>query len=123
MSLYQEELLDHYWHPAHRGTLGNPSFFATVENPLCGDTMTLMARVEHSVLTDIKFMGNGCAISQVAASLLTNELIQKNLEYARAFSAQQLCTLLQVPLTPAREKCAFLALTALHKGIALYAHD
>lgn len=123
MNMYQEELLDHYWHPKNCGSVSEPSFSATEHNPLCGDTLTITARVEHDILADIKFNGDGCAISQAAASLLTDALMEKNLSYVRAFSSADVYTLLKVSISPAREKCALLALYTLQKGLNTYAHN
>ncbi|HBV58019.1 MAG TPA: Fe-S cluster protein [Candidatus Magasanikbacteria bacterium] len=123
MNMYQEELLDHYWHPKNRGNTHDASFSATEHNPLCGDTLTITARVEHDILADIKFNGNGCAISQAAADLLTESLAGKTIQNAGMFSPDAMRTLLNVPISGAREKCALLALTAFQKGLNDYAHN
>ncbi|MBI5229748.1 MAG: iron-sulfur cluster assembly scaffold protein [Candidatus Magasanikbacteria bacterium] len=124
MNIYQEELLDRYWHPKNRGSVDNASFSATEHNPLCGDTLTITARIEHAILADVKFNGNGCAISQAAADLLTESLTGKTIQNARAFSPDAMRMLLTVPISSAREKCALLALTAFQKGLtSSYAHN
>jgi nitrogen fixation NifU-like protein len=68
--LYQEVILDHGRRPRnHRAIAGAPS--AKGHNPLCGDRVTVYARVEDGVARDVAFEGTGCAISQASASLMT----------------------------------------------------
>ena len=73
--LYQEVILDHSRHPRHFGTLEAPTHKAEGFNPLCGDkvNVTLVLDKEQRV-TDIRFTGKGCAISQASASMMTDML-------------------------------------------------
>ena len=81
--LYQEVILDHSRHPRHFGVLEHPTHKAEGFNPLCGDKVhvTLVLGAEGRV-TDIKFTGKGCAISQASASMMTEMLAGRTLEEA-----------------------------------------
>jgi nitrogen fixation NifU-like protein len=74
--LYQETILDHYRRPRNFRHLGNANRSAAGVNPLCGDSVTIQLRIEDGRVQDIAFQGSGCAISQAAASMMT-EALQK----------------------------------------------
>jgi nitrogen fixation NifU-like protein len=81
-SLYQEIILDHYRNPHHRG-LREP-FDAEVRhlNPTCGDEITLRVRLDGDTVSDVSYEGQGCSISQAAASVMTDLVIGKSLDEA-----------------------------------------
>ena len=73
--LYQEVILDHSRHPRHHGVLEGASHKAEGYNPLCGDRVTVYLKLgDDNRVSDIKFEGNGCAISQASASMMTDML-------------------------------------------------
>jgi nitrogen fixation NifU-like protein len=82
--LYQDVILDHSRHPRHFGKLEHPTHKAEGFNPLCGDKVdvTLMLDQDNRV-TDIKFTGKGCAISQASASLMAELLAGRTVEEAK----------------------------------------
>jgi nitrogen fixation NifU-like protein len=69
--LYQEVVLDHGKRPRNFGPLPGETHHAEGLNPLCGDHITVHARVDGGVLAEVKFEGNGCAISKASASVMT----------------------------------------------------
>ncbi len=82
--LYQEVILDHSRHPRHFGVLDNPTHKADGHNPLCGDRVTVMLVLDaEGRVTDIKFTGKGCAISQASASLMTDMLTGRTMAEAQ----------------------------------------
>lgn len=82
--LYQEVILDHSRHPRHFGRLEHPTHQAEGYNPLCGDRVTVMLALDRDGrVSDIKFEGKGCAISQASASLMTEMLAGRTLPEAR----------------------------------------
>jgi nitrogen fixation NifU-like protein len=82
--LYQEVILDHSRHPRHFGVLEHATHKAEGFNPLCGDKVNVMLVLgEDGRVTDIKFTGKGCAISQASASLMTQMLAGRSLEDAQ----------------------------------------
>jgi nitrogen fixation NifU-like protein len=77
--LYQEVILDHSRHPRHYGALDGATHKAEGYNPLCGDRVTVYLVLDATGrVTDIKFEGKGCAISQASASLMTEMLAGKS---------------------------------------------
>ena len=69
--LYQEVILDHNKNPRNWGHIDNPSKFSEGYNPLCGDRIDLYLKIDDSKVEDIRFEGNGCAISKASASIMT----------------------------------------------------
>lgn len=120
--LYRELILEHYKYPHNAGTLDQPDISHEEHNPLCGDRIRIDLAVEQGVITDVRFQGRGCAISQAAASLLTDELRGKTLDQARAISKEDLLDLIGIPLekNPVRLKCALLPLKTLKAGVYTY---
>jgi nitrogen fixation NifU-like protein len=77
--LYQEVILDHSRHPRHYGALETATHKAEGYNPLCGDRVIVyLVLDEAGRVTDLKFEGKGCAISQASASLMTELLAGKS---------------------------------------------
>jgi nitrogen fixation NifU-like protein len=84
--LYQEVILDHTRKPRNFGHLANANRCAEGFNPLCGDKVTLTLKLVGSVIEDVRFEGNGCAISTASASLMTEALKGKTLDEVQALS-------------------------------------
>ena len=107
--LYQERILDHYESPFHRGSCRRPTHVHEADNPLCGDVVRLELDVDQQgKIREAWFNGDGCCISQSAASMLTEHLDGRSLEEARSLSAQQMLDLFGAKLTPNRQKCCLL---------------
>ncbi len=114
--LYKEIILDHYQHPHNRGTLPDADISFEDSNPLCGDRVRIDMKVVDNVVVDIKFTGKGCAISQAAASMLTDEIKGKSLDEIRHMDKQVILDMLGIPLGPTRIKCALLPLKVVKAG-------
>jgi nitrogen fixation NifU-like protein len=84
---------------------------------LCGDRITMQVGVSDDVLDRVGFTGRGCAISQASASLLTDEVKGKPVNFASEYRADDLLELLGIDISPARLKCAMLSLETLQKAI------
>jgi nitrogen fixation NifU-like protein len=115
--LYRDYILEHYRSPHNKGDLDHPDRFAAYSNPLCGDRLQMGVRLDGDRVADVRFNGAGCAISQAAASMLTDVMLDKTLAELAAFTTDDMLDLLGVPIGPARRKCALLAWEVLHKGI------
>jgi nitrogen fixation NifU-like protein len=76
--LYQEVIVDHSRRPRNLRRLENPTHQAQGFNPLCGDRVKVYVNVEHDIIRDISFEGDGCAISKASASLMTETLRGKS---------------------------------------------
>ena len=130
-SLYQELILQHYRSPKNRGTLDDPDVEISMNNPVCGDEITLQMRVCDDVIEAVRFSGQGCSISQAAASMMTKLLEGRSLDEADALGARflqmmhgdeeaardrnlgDLRALAGVAKFPVRVKCALLAWNAI----------
>jgi nitrogen fixation NifU-like protein len=115
--LAQANLLDHYRHPRNQGVIEHPTVSREEHNPLCGDRVRMDLVIEDDVITDLRFSGRGCTISQASASMLTEELKGRPVEEAKAFGKEQLLELIGIPIGYTRMKCALLSLKALKVGI------
>jgi nitrogen fixation NifU-like protein len=116
-SIYREQIIDLYEHPLNHGTLAAPDFSYEEDNPLCGDVVRIDVQLDKQQrVTDVAWTGEGCAISQAAASLLTEEIKGMTLEEVRQFPKERLLELVGVPLSMARVKCALLSLKVLKSG-------
>src|SRR5256885_17254673 len=72
--LYREYILDHYKNPRNFGELEPHDVECFDRNPLCGDEIGVHIRLEGDRITDLRFHGQGCAISQASASIISDEL-------------------------------------------------
>jgi len=116
-SIYREQIIDLYEHPLNHGTLDAPDFSYEEDNPLCGDVVRIDVRLDDQQrVAGVAWDGEGCAISQAAASLLTEEIKGMTLEEIRYFPKERLLELIGVPLSMARVKCALLSLKVLKCG-------
>ncbi|MBA2520389.1 MAG: SUF system NifU family Fe-S cluster assembly protein [Chloroflexia bacterium] len=116
-SLYRELIMDHSKHPRNKGTLDPHDYSYQDVNPLCGDEIRIDVRVQDDVVSDIKFSGRGCAISQAAASMLTEMVLGQPVAEVKTLAKEDLLEELGVPIGPARMKCALLGLKVLKAGL------
>lgn len=116
--LYREAILERYSNPVNQGTIGKPTLQASLQNPLCGDEVKLQLQVgEKGRIEKARFSGNGCAISQVSASLLAEHLEGKTLPQAKDIKSEKLLALLGITPSPSRLKCALLSLETLKRAL------
>ncbi len=120
MDLYAENILDHYRHPREQGKLLRPSVRHREENVSCGDELTLDLKISQGKIIRLAWHGKGCAISQAAMSMLSEELPGLSLQKAKSLKPDVMFDLLKVPIGPRRLKCALLALHALTNAIRKY---
>lgn len=118
MDIYKQNIIDHYKHPRNKGSLENADYVVYEVNTLCGDALKFFVRLseDKKTIEDIKFEGEGCAISQSTASMLTEELKGEKIEnLSRLISQELILEMLGVEVNPARMKCAMLASECLKK--------
>jgi nitrogen fixation NifU-like protein len=112
--LYSDFILDEVESPYHRGHADSPTIAHEDENRPCGDEVRLEILVdENARVMEAWFDGEGCAISQAAASLLMRQIEGKSVEELKAFQAKQALELLRSPVTARRQNCALLAFRVL----------
>jgi len=117
-AMYREHILDHSQNPRNYGTLEEPVSIRREEyNPLCGDRLTVEMRVEGDTVTAVRFHGHGCAISQAAMSMLSEEMVGKSVDEVKQISKEDLLDMLGIPISPVRLKCALLSLKAVKAGV------
>ena len=116
-SIYREQIIDLYEHPMNYGKVAGADFSYEEDNPLCGDVVRIDVRLdENGRVADVSWRGDGCAISQASASLLTEEIKGMTLDEVKAFPKERLLELIGVKLSMARVKCALLSLKVLKAG-------
>ena len=81
--LYQEVILDHNRHPHNFGELDGADRHADGHNPLCGDRLAVYVNLDGETITDVSFLGSGCAISKASASLMTDAVKGRTIGEAR----------------------------------------
>src|SRR6187455_1702336 len=101
-ALYSEVLLDHFRHPRNYGSLPVADITYEDFNPLCGDRIRIEVKLQHSVVADVRFRGDGCAISVAAASLLTELIVGAEINEVAAISDDRLIAALESDIKPAR---------------------
>ena len=116
-TIYREQIIDLFENPLNYGELPEAHFSYEEDNPLCGDVIRIDVQLDNANrVTAVSWQGDGCAISQASASLLTEEIKGMSLDEIKVFSKERLLKLLGVPLSMARVKCALLSLKVLKAG-------
>lgn len=132
--LYQEIIIDHNRSPRNHHAMDDATSQANGFNPLCGDKLTVYLKLKDNLVTDISFVGCGCAISQASASLMTDAMKGKTVAEAHELferfhkmltcdvdeplpALDKLNVLAGVRAYPARVKCATLAWHTLEAAL------
>lgn len=117
-SLYKEMILDLYRNPLNKKVLLEFDIKQKGINPSCGDEIEIMIQFdEQGRVKDIGHQGQGCAISQAAVSLLTEEVKGKTKKEIQEFSDTEMLNLLGIPISHTRMKCAMLGKNTLFKMV------
>jgi len=132
--LYQEVILDHSRSPHNYGALPSATHNAKGHNPLCGDQVTVHLLLKENRIADVRFEGNGCAISKSSASVMTDTVMGKTREEVETLFKQfhslvtegqkgdldetdRLSVFSGVSEFPTRVKCAVLAWHTLKSAL------
>ena len=130
--LYRRVIMDHYKMPHNNGTFEDGAVTVEMNNPTCGDSISLQLKVKSGIIEAARFTGQGCSISLASASMMTDAVKGKTYEeaiqMANGFSAmmtgeeaefeyEDIHALSGVTKFPARIKCAMLPWNAMKKGI------
>lgn len=134
-SLYQQLILEHYKRPRNKGEMDDRTVEVHMANPVCGDEIRLQLRIDDDTIRGVKFVGQGCSISQAAVSIMTTllegrslsdaesladrftEVMHGDAEAARDKSLGDLRALQGVSKFPVRVKCALLGFDALREAL------
>jgi nitrogen fixation NifU-like protein len=131
-NFYREILLDHFQRPRNRRVIEDADIEEYIDNPLCGDVVTVYANLHNGTFEEVSFTGRGCSISQASASMLTEQLTGKRRDEAEekieAFLQMmrteeneelgELAALKGIVQTPNRIRCATLAWDAMRRALS-----
>lgn len=120
--MYRQQILDHYKNPRNYGELDAPTFSHRGHNPSCGDELEfdVVLAEDGETIETVAFHGEGCAISQAAASMLGERLPGMTLDEVEALDREDMTEMLGGEISPMRIKCAVLAEKVLQDGIEIY---
>jgi nitrogen fixation NifU-like protein len=110
---YRDYILDHYRNPRNFGSLERSDVAAEDLNPLCGDQIRIELKLDDGVVSDLRFSGKGCAISQASASMLTEQVKGMKLSDVAKLSKDAVLENVGISISPTRMKCAMLGLRVL----------
>jgi nitrogen fixation protein NifU and related proteins len=136
-SLFQQLILEHYKNPRNRGDLPDADAVVFMNNPSCGDEVQLLLKLDREPdrITEVRFQGHGCSISQASISMMTSLLKGKTVTEAMALTERftammhgdeaaardkslgDLRALAGVSKFPVRVKCALLGWNALEEAL------
>ena len=113
-ALSREQILEHYKHPHNFGELDEPDLEFEDTNPLCGDELRVQLRTDDDGrIEEVRFSGQGCAISQASASMVSDEIKGLTPEELLRLDRSFVLELLGIDISATRMKCALLALKVL----------
>jgi nitrogen fixation protein NifU and related proteins len=112
--LYRENILEHYKRPHNWGELTDPDLEFFDSNPLCGDELRVQLKIDDAGrVSEVAFSGHGCAISQAAASMASDEVVGMPVEELLKLDREFVLDLLGIDISATRIKCALLSLKVL----------
>jgi nitrogen fixation NifU-like protein len=115
---YAERILLHYEDPYHQGNCPEATHSTFRDSPLCGDWVRIdLVVTPTGEIAEAWFDGEGCVISQAAASMLVERVAGMTIETARQLSARSLLDLFGPGLSPDRQKCCLLSWRTLQAAI------
>lgn len=118
MNIYASNIMDHYKNPRNKGLLVAADVSHQEINHSCGDDILVSLKLDGDLIKEIKFDGQGCAISQAAISILSEKLIEKNIKDILKYDFDYIKKILGVPISERRYKCAMIGLLAIQKAIS-----
>jgi len=133
--LYRQVIMDHYKNPKNKGLIANPDYLTIhLNNPSCGDEMTVQLYTKNHLITDVRHQGTGCSICCSSASVMSVTLKNHTIDEALSI-IKEFYELIKgytynpdilkgdaivyqgVAQFPARIKCATLAWKAIEQGL------
>ena len=117
--IYSDKVMDHFNHPRNVGIIEDADGVGTVGNPVCGDIMKMYLKIDHGVITDVRFKTFGCG-SAIATSSMATEIIKgKTIEEALTMTNAAVVEALD-GLPPHKMHCSVLAEEAVKAALADY---
>ena len=115
--IYRENIIDHFKNPRNYGEIVEAEIKHSELNSVCGDMIQLFVKLKEGKVEDVKFKGNGCAISMAATSMMTEILKKKTLNEIKNLNEEDIFEILGIKLSVVRMKCGLLCLNTLMKGL------
>lgn len=115
--IYKQNILDHYKNPRNKGKLDSFDMKGSARNTSCGDTAEIFLKLKDGIVSEASFEGDGCAISQAGASMLTEKLRGMKSEELKLLSPGDMYNMLGVKISPGRSGCALLSYQALEDAL------
>jgi len=115
--IYRENIIDHFKNPRNYGEIVEAEIKHSELNSVCGDMIRLFVKLKEGKVEDVKFKGNGCAISMAATSMMTEILKEKTLDEIKNLKKEDIFEMLGIKLGIVRMKCGLLCLNTLMKGL------
>lgn len=112
---YSEGTIEHFMNPRNLGPIDDADAFAEFHGP-CGDTIGIWLKVDGSILTDVRFITDGCGTSIASGSMVTELAVGKDLDHAKMITQDDVLTALG-GFPKEKEHCALLAVMSLRKAI------
>jgi len=117
--VYSEKVMDHFMNPRNMGEIEHPDGEGMVGNPVCGDMMKIMLKVEDDVITDVKFKTFGCGAAIATSSMATELVKGKTIAEALAVTNKAVAEALD-GLPPVKMHCSVLAEDGIRSAINDY---
>ena len=116
--LYREQILEHYKAPRHwsppKPELADADLEFEDNNPLCGDELRVQLKLDDQQrVSEVRFSGHGCAISQASASMASDEVLGMPVDELLRLDRRFILELLGIDISATRMKCALLSLKVL----------
>jgi len=117
MDLYAYQILDHYKNPRNYGELVNADASSEQANRSCGDNIVMYVKMSGNDVSELKFTGQGCAVSSASASMLTEKLKGKTKDEILNMGIDDVRQILGIEISDRRANCALIGLTAIQTAL------
>ena len=118
VALYSDIIRERWRRPRFRGDLPDATAVAEDVNPLCGDRVRMMLRVQDGLVAAARFAGDSCAICTASADVVSESVVGKTVAEATKLTTEDVLTILQTDVRPTRLRCVALPLTVLQQAFA-----
>lgn len=117
--IYLEQLMENYRNPHNFGKIDNPTFSHHIKNTSCGDIFDIYVKLspKQNKIQDVKFFGEGCAISTASMSFLTEKLIGMSFKKSEELSDSDIYDMIGIKISPSRVNCAMLSIKAYKEAV------
>ncbi|MDE1828327.1 MAG: SUF system NifU family Fe-S cluster assembly protein [Candidatus Micrarchaeota archaeon] len=122
LDIYAERLIQYYENPHNKGKISDASVHLHEENISCGDTLTIYLKFKDNKVEEVKFEGDGCAISMASASMVTDFIKGKSLAEIEKMNVGTVMEVIGIDPGPARLHCATLSMRAIKGAVFAYEH-